>query len=144
VNTALRGLRAMGTAAALAVGLSAVGLIVGPAAAADTVMTATTAVNVRAGASTSSAVIGVLHSGNSVSATGAATNGWTTVSYNGHTAYVFSSYLKAARNHRRPTYRRHERERLSHDARGRERQDRAGRHVLRRHRPPQGPRAHDH
>jgi len=59
-------------------------------------MTATTAVNVRAGASTSSAVIGVLHSGNSVSATGAATNGWTTVSYNGHTAYVFSSYLKAA------------------------------------------------
>ena len=96
MNTALRGLRAMGTAAALAVGLSAVGLIVGPAAAADTVMTATTAVNVRAGASTSSAVIGVLHSGNSVSATGAATNGWTTVSYNGHTAYVFSSYLKAA------------------------------------------------
>jgi cell wall-associated NlpC family hydrolase len=95
VNTALRGLRAMGTAAALAVVLSGVGLIVGPAAVADTVMTATTAVNVRAGASTSSAVVGVLHGGNSVSATGAATNGWTTVSYNGHTAYVFSSYLKA-------------------------------------------------
>jgi cell wall-associated NlpC family hydrolase len=96
VNTVLRGLRAMGAAAALAVGLSGVGLIVGPAAVADTVMTATTTVNVRAGASTSSAVVGVLHSGNSVSATGAATNGWTTVSYNGHTAYVFSSYLKAA------------------------------------------------
>ena len=96
MNTVLRGLRAMGAAAALAVGLSGVGLIVGPAAVADTVMTATTAVNVRAGASTSSAVVGVLHSGNSVSATGAATNGWTTVSYNGHTAYVFSSYLKAA------------------------------------------------
>src|SRR5665647_2416379 len=96
MNTVLRGLRAMGAAAALAVGLSGVGLIVGPAAVADTVMTATTTVNVRAGASTSSAVVGVLHSGNSVSATGAATNGWTTVSYNGHTAYVFSSYLKAA------------------------------------------------
>jgi cell wall-associated NlpC family hydrolase len=96
VNTVLRGLRAMGAAAALAVGLSGVGLIVGPAAVADTVMTATTTVNVRAGASTSSAVVGVLHGGNSVSATGAATNGWTTVSYNGHTAYVFSSYLKAA------------------------------------------------
>jgi len=96
VNTVLRGLRAMGAAAALAVGLSGVGLIVGPAAVADTVMTATTTVNVRAGASTSSAVVGVLHSGNSVSATGAASNGWTTVSYNGHTAYVFSSYLKAA------------------------------------------------
>src|SRR5450759_1518269 len=37
VNTVLRGLRAMGTAAALAVGLSAVGLIVGPAAVANTV-----------------------------------------------------------------------------------------------------------
>ena len=96
MNTVLRGLRAMGAAAALAVGLSGVGLIVGPAAVANTVMTATTTVNVRAGASTSSAVVGVLHSGNSVSATGAATNGWTTVSYNGHTAYVFSSYLKAA------------------------------------------------
>ena len=96
MNTVLRGLRAMGASVALAVGLSGVGLIVGPAAVANTVMTATTTVNVRAGASTSSAVVGVLHSGNSVSATGAATNGWTTVSYNGHTAYVFSSYLKAA------------------------------------------------
>src|SRR5450759_4749465 len=79
VNTVLRGLRAMGTAAALAVGLSGVGLIVGPAAVADTVMTATTAVNVRASASTSSAVIGVLPSGNNVTATGASTNGWTKV-----------------------------------------------------------------
>lgn len=96
MNTVLRGLRAMGASVALAVGLSGVGLIVGPAAVANTVMTATTAVNVRAGASTSSAVVGVLHSGNSVSATGAATNGWTTVSYNGRTAYVYSIYLKAA------------------------------------------------
>src|SRR5664280_2352941 len=96
VNTVLRGLRAMGTAAALAVGLSGVGLIVGPAAVADTVMTATTAVNVRAGASTSSAVIGVLHTGNAVNATSASANGWTKVSYNGRTAYVYSTYLKAA------------------------------------------------
>src|SRR5450759_777147 len=79
VNTVLRGLRAMGAAAALAVGLSGVGLIVGPAAIADTVMTATTTVNVRASASTSSAVIGVLPSGNNVTATGASTNGWTKV-----------------------------------------------------------------
>jgi cell wall-associated NlpC family hydrolase len=96
VNTVLRGLRAMGTAAALAVGLSGVGLIVGPAAVAETVMTATTAVNVRAGSSTSSAVIGVLHTGNAVNATGASANGWTKVSYNGRTAYVYSTYLKAA------------------------------------------------
>src|SRR5450759_2483045 len=96
VNTVLRGLRAMGAAAALAVGLSGVGLIVGPAAVADTVMTATTTVNVRASASTSSAVIGVLPSGNNVTATGASTNGWTKVSFNGRTAYVYSTYLKAA------------------------------------------------
>jgi peptidoglycan DL-endopeptidase CwlO len=96
VNTMLRGLRAMGAAAALAVGLSGVGLIVGPAAVADTVMTATTAVNVRAGAGTSSAVIGVLHTGNTVNATSASANGWTKVSYNGRTAYVYSTYLKAA------------------------------------------------
>ena len=96
MNTVLRGLRAMGAAAALAVGLSGVGLIVGPAAVADTVMTATTTVNVRASASTSSAVIGVLPSGNNVTATGASTNGWTKVSFNGRTAYVYSTYLKAA------------------------------------------------
>jgi len=96
VNTVLRGVRAMGAAAALAVGLSGAGLIVGPAAAADTVMTATTAVNVRAGASTSTAVIGVLSTGTNVTTTGVSTNGWTKVSYNGRTAYVFSTYLKAA------------------------------------------------
>ena len=96
MNTVLRGVRAMGAAGALAVGLSGVGLIVGPAAAADTVMTATTAVNVRAGASTSTAVLGVLATGNNVTSTGASTNGWTKVSYNGRTAYVFSVYLKAA------------------------------------------------
>jgi cell wall-associated NlpC family hydrolase len=96
VNTVVRGLRATGAAAALAVGLSGVGLVVGPTAVADTVMTATTTVNVRSGASTSTAVIGVLPAGNTVTATGVSTNGWTKVSYNGRTAYISSTYLKAA------------------------------------------------
>lgn len=96
MKTVLRGLRTMGVAAALALGLSGIGLVVGPAAVADTVMTATTTVNVRAGASTATAVIGVLPIGTNVTATGASTNGWTKVSFNGRTAYVFSTYLKAA------------------------------------------------
>ena len=96
MNTVLRGVRAMGAAAALAVGLSGIGLIAGPTAAADTVMTATTAVNVRAGASTSTTVLGVLSAGTNVTATGASTNGWTKVSYDGRIAYVYSLYLKAA------------------------------------------------
>jgi peptidoglycan DL-endopeptidase CwlO len=96
VNTVLRGLRAMGISAALAVGLSGLGLVVGPAAAADTVMTATTTVNVRAGASTTSQVLGILPGGANVTATGTSTNGWTKVSFNGRTAYVSSTYLRTA------------------------------------------------
>jgi cell wall-associated NlpC family hydrolase len=96
VNTVLRGGRALGAAAALAIGLSGVGLVVGPAAVADSVMTATTAVNVRSGASTTSSVVGLLEAGNSVTALGPSANGWTKVSYNGRTAYVSTSYLKSA------------------------------------------------
>jgi uncharacterized protein YgiM (DUF1202 family) len=81
----------MGAAAALTLGLSGLGLVVGPAAVADSVMTATTAVNVRSGASTTSSVVGLLQAGNSVTATGTSTNGWTQVTYNGRTAYVSSS-----------------------------------------------------
>ena len=94
--TVLRGLRALGAALGLAVSLTAAGLVAGPAAVADTVMTATVTVNVRAGASTSTAVLGVLPVGTNVTATSASTNGWTKVSYNGRTAYVYSMYLKAA------------------------------------------------
>jgi cell wall-associated NlpC family hydrolase len=96
VNTVLRGGRALGAAAALALGLSGLGLVVGPAAVADSVMTATTSVNVRSGASTTSSVVGLLQAGNSVTALGPSANGWTQVSFNGHTAYVSSSYLKSA------------------------------------------------
>ncbi len=94
--TMLRGGRATGAAAALAVGLTGLGLVVGPAAVADSVMTATTAVNVRVAASTGAPVVGVLQAGTSVTATGPSSNGWTKVSYNGRTAYVYAAYLKSA------------------------------------------------
>lgn len=71
-------------------------MAVGPVAMADSVMAATTAVNVRSGASTATSILGVLPLGATVTATGASTNGWTKVSYNGRTAYVYSAYLKAA------------------------------------------------
>ncbi|MBI4900048.1 MAG: C40 family peptidase [Actinobacteria bacterium] len=94
--TVLRGGRAIAGAAALALGLTGLGLVVGPAAVADSVMTATTAVNVRLAASTGAAVVGVLQPGTSVQATGPSTNGWTKISYNGRTAYVSTAYLKSA------------------------------------------------
>ncbi|HSN11192.1 MAG TPA: NlpC/P60 family protein [Propionibacteriaceae bacterium] len=92
----VRGGRAAGGAAALVLGLTGLGLVVGPAAAADSVMTATTTVNVRAGASTGTPVLGVLQAGTSVTATGPSTNGWTKISFNGRVAYVSTSYLKSA------------------------------------------------
>ncbi|HET7725123.1 MAG TPA: SH3 domain-containing protein, partial [Propionibacteriaceae bacterium] len=92
----VRGARAAGGAAALALGLTGMGLVVGPAAVADSVMTATTTVNVRAGASTGTAVVGVLPAGTSVTATGPSTNGWTKITFNGRAAYVSTTYLKSA------------------------------------------------
>lgn len=96
MNIVQRGTRAVGASAALVLGLTGAGLVAGPPASADTVMAATTAVNVRAGATTSSAVIGVLRAGGTVNAVAASQNGWTKVSYNGRTAYIYSMYLTAA------------------------------------------------
>ncbi len=96
MNVVLRGMRVAAASVALATGLTGVGLVVGPAANADTVMAATTAVNVRASASTSSTVVGVLRAGATVTAVGASQNGWTQVSYNGRLAYVYSIYLTSA------------------------------------------------
>lgn len=93
MNYVLRGARALGTSAALVLGIAGVGVIAGPTAVATTTMAATTAVNVRAGASTSTAVLGVLRSGTTVTAVSASSGGWTKVSYNGRTAYVYSAYL---------------------------------------------------
>lgn len=54
---------------------------------------ATTDVNVRAGAGTYAAIMGGLRKGNSIKRTAIGDNGWSRVSYNGKTAYIFSKYL---------------------------------------------------
>ena len=71
------------------------GLISGVAgtATADTSVTATTAVNVRSAASTSSKIIGGLHRGQTVTAI-STSGGWTKIKYSSGTGYVSSQYLK--------------------------------------------------
>ncbi len=94
MNIVLRGARAAAVSAALAVSLSGLGgLAAGPMATASSVLTATTAVNVRSGPSTSAAILGVVGTGASVTATGPSQGGWTPVSYNGRSGYVSSQYL---------------------------------------------------
>ena len=41
-------------------------------------------------------MLGVLRTGTTVNAVSASSNGWTRVTYNGTTAYVYSAYLAAA------------------------------------------------
>ena len=71
------------------------GLISGVAgtATADSSVTATTAVNVRSAASTSSKIIGGLYRGQTVTAV-STTGGWTKIKYSSGTGYVSSQYLK--------------------------------------------------
>jgi uncharacterized protein YgiM (DUF1202 family) len=57
-------------------------------------MTATEGVNIRTGPSTTSAIIGGLYRGQAVTAISSA-NGWTTVRFQGRTAYIASRYLAA-------------------------------------------------
>jgi uncharacterized protein YgiM (DUF1202 family) len=60
---------------------------------ASTVVYATTAVHVRAGATTGSAILGTLNVGDHVGTRGTPVNGWTPVSYRGANAWVASAYL---------------------------------------------------
>jgi len=76
------------TAALLLVGVSAT------TASADTQMTATEGVNVRSGPSTKSPIVGALYRGQTVTTIRSAA-GWTTVRFNGGTAYIASQYLTA-------------------------------------------------
>lgn len=64
--------------------------------------TATTAVNVRTGASTLTPVMGVLRTGESVSVTGSAVGGWVPVSYNGRSGYVYGAYLSTGTSTQAP------------------------------------------
>lgn len=59
----------------------------------DEVVYATANVNIRAGAGTSAKIISALKKGDSIKRTAIGDNGWSKVSYNGKTAYVFSTYL---------------------------------------------------
>lgn len=75
--------------------LALTGLVTGvatPAVAAST-MTATTAVNIRSGPSTSAKIVGGLYRGQTVSAISTA-GGWTKITFGSGTGYVSSQYLK--------------------------------------------------
>lgn len=87
VSPILARLLAVFATAGLVIGLSGV-----PATAADTKMTATRTVNIRAAASTSSKVLGGLLRGQSVTAVSTA-NGWTKVRFSTSSAYVATRYL---------------------------------------------------
>ncbi|WP_158600680.1 SH3 domain-containing protein [Tessaracoccus antarcticus] len=97
MNPILKGLRGTVIAVAVAGLVQSVGSIaLGPFAdASSSQMTATTAVNVRAGASTGSARVGILYRGERVQAV-SASNGWTAVTHRGTTAYVASAYLTSS------------------------------------------------
>ena len=66
--------------------------VAGPATA-DTSVTATTAVNVRSAASTSSKIVGGLYRGQTVTAV-STTGSWTKIKFSSGTGYVSSQYLK--------------------------------------------------
>ena len=93
----VKGLRGAVVAVAVAALVQSVGaMALGPLAdASSSTLTATTAVNVRAGATTNSAKVGILYRGEKVQAIGSS-NGWTTVTYRGRTAYVSSAYLSGS------------------------------------------------
>lgn len=54
---------------------------------------ATTEVNVRKSWSTSSGILGSLEKGKSVTRIGKGDNGWSKVTFNGSTGYIYSEYL---------------------------------------------------
>ncbi len=68
----------------------------GNSTSAQTKMYATTSVNVRAGASTKSALLGYLDKGDEFMATGVKSGNWVQGIYNGKTAYVYGKYLTTA------------------------------------------------
>lgn len=90
----VQGLIAAAVTAALLAGVGGI-VVAKQAIAATQTMWATTAVNIRAKATTASAVLAVLDRGKKITATGSSKNGWTPVKYSGKTAYIYSKYLKA-------------------------------------------------
>lgn len=96
VNPILKGLRGTVVAVALAGLVQSVGSIaLGPLADASIgQVTATTAVNIRAGASPESVRLGILYQGEKIQAV-STNNGWTAVVFRGSTAYVATAYLSS-------------------------------------------------
>ena len=79
-------------AATLVAAVLVLGLVSAAPAAADTQMTATEGVNIRSGPSTSTAIIGGLYRGQTVTAISSA-DGWTKIRFRGDVAYIASRYL---------------------------------------------------
>ncbi len=94
MNPILRGARTAVAAVAAAALVQTVGSVaLGPLAdAANSTVTATTAVNIRADASTSSARLGVLYKGQQIQSI-SSSGGWTAVTHRGRTAYIATAYL---------------------------------------------------
>ena len=104
VNSLVRRLktRVVGAALASTLVVTAGVVVVGSAIAASQTMVTTANVNLRSGPGTNYAIVGVLNSGDRVSATGSAVSGqssigstWTPVIVNGRSGYVATAYLKA-------------------------------------------------
>lgn len=96
MKRALRGLRIGAMAASLALGVQMFGsLAIGPGADAHSgAVKATTRVHVRTQPTTQSKSLTILSPGQQVTAAGT-TDGWTKVTWNGQTAYVYAKYLTA-------------------------------------------------
>ncbi len=91
------GLRRAAATAVIGTMVSVGSIAVAPTASAHSgEVTATTAVNIRTGASINSSRIGVLYRGQSVTAIDSS-NGWTKVSRGGRTAYIASAYLSGSK-----------------------------------------------
>ncbi|ROR54145.1 uncharacterized protein YgiM (DUF1202 family) [Luteococcus japonicus] len=73
-------------------------LVVGQMAQArNTAMTSSVVLNVRSSPGLGAPVVGVLSRGARVTAIGSSVNGWTPVRFQGHKAWVYTSYLRTAR-----------------------------------------------
>lgn len=97
MNLILKTLRGTVAAVAVAALVSSVGsMALGPLAdASNSQVTATTAVNIRAGASTSSARVGILYKGERAKSI-SSSRGWTAITHSGRTAYIATAYLTSS------------------------------------------------
>ncbi len=98
MNSALKRMGGVAASLVMTAGLvSGISVVVSTTAEArNTMVTATTDVNVRTGPGTSYRVLGSLGTGQSLPVKGEAKSGWTQVSYSGTTAWISSDYVVAS------------------------------------------------